>query len=160
MITEKRCARCGATKPVSQFFRSKVRPDNCSVYCKTCQMAACAETRARHPHLHRRAGERWRQRNPDYGRFRGLYRRYGITRQDYEAMLQAQDGRCAICGSDDPRGTIRNGGEKSFSVDHCHETGKIRGLLCAPCNVAIGQLQHSEEILLSAIRYLKSSESC
>jgi hypothetical protein len=61
-----------------------------------------------------------------------LKRTYGITIEQFDEMLKAQNGRCLICGVDKPRGT------KSWHVDHCHETGKIRGLLCNMCNPRLG----------------------
>lgn len=59
--------------------------------------------------------------------------RYGITLEDYERILIAQKGRCVICGSD----KAGNVGQ-CFAVDHCHETGKVRGLLCIKCNAYLG----------------------
>ena len=62
-------------------------------------------------------------------------------------MLEQQDGKCAICKSEDSKG-------KRFSVDHNHKTGEVRGLLCNPCNVAIGLLKDSPEVIDSAKEYL------
>jgi len=75
--------------------------------------------------------------------------RYGITLDDYEVMLVRQNGVCAICGSD-------KAGKKGqhFAVDHCHATGRIRGLLCARCNIAAGFYEkHCEKI----IKYLEDA---
>jgi hypothetical protein len=59
---------------------------------------------------------------------------YGITVADFDRMLAAQGGRCAVCGSDKPGGRWAR-----FAVDHCHKTGKVRGLLCTHCNVLVGR---------------------
>lgn len=70
---------------------------------------------------------------------------YGITQEQYEAKWSAQGGLCAIC-----RGCF-----ESLQVDHCHETGKVRGLLCKPCNTALGMMRDRIPALQSAIEYLR-----
>jgi hypothetical protein len=79
-----------------------------------------------------------------------LKKRYGLTLEDYDAMLAAQGGVCAICSGADP-----GRGYKYFSVDHDHLTGAVRELLCHQCNVMIGNAKDKVENLESAIRYLK-----
>jgi hypothetical protein len=74
-----------------------------------------------------------------------LRRLYGITLAEYEAMVKKQNGRCAICDE-----------ESALHVDHDHETGEVRGLLCQKCNTAIGHLRHDEHLLRRAIDYLSS----
>jgi hypothetical protein len=81
-----------------------------------------------------------------------LKSRFGIGLSEYAAMAAAQDNKCAIC--DQPETQKRGGKVKALAVDHCHTTGKIRGLLCVDCNQAIGKLKVDRNILLSAIRYL------
>lgn len=77
---------------------------------------------------------------------------YGMTTEQYDAMLAAQGGVCAICGSSSPR-TFK---AKYFAIDHCHKTDKIRGLLCLPCNSGIGHLKDDIDLLETAVRYLAS----
>lgn len=79
------------------------------------------------------------------------YRRrvYGLSEVDYLAMKQLQGCRCAICGTHED--------ERPLVVDHCHQTGKVRGLLCQPCNGALGILGDNADRLLSAICYLAQS---
>lgn len=72
---------------------------------------------------------------------------YGLAWKDYEKMLAEQKGSCAICG----------GGPRTFnflSVDHCHATGKVRGLLCERCNLLLANVQDDPAILLRAVEYL------
>ena len=83
-----------------------------------------------------------------------LHAIYGITLSQYVGLLSLQKGFCAICG--EPEKTERNGKLKRLAVDHCHETGIIRGLLCQKCNTAIGSLDHNIEILNKAIEYLEN----
>lgn len=85
----------------------------------------------------RKRVDQWRKDNPlkhtaaqISWRFRT---RYGITLDEYEAMLAAQGGRCAICG--------KQAGKRRLSVDHNHATGKVRALLCIGCNVAVGYFE-------------------
>lgn len=79
-------------------------------------------------------------------------RRFGITQHEYAELFRSQNGVCAICAS--PETATRNGKIKALAVDHCHKTGKVRGLLCSDCNTGIGKLKDSREILISAVRYL------
>lgn len=84
---------------------------------------------------------------------------YGMTVEQYDTMLEAQGGRCAICGTDEPGGkTNPRDNKPQFNVDHDHETGVNRGLLCNNCNLGIGKLQESVFILESAIDYLRRAE--
>jgi len=97
----------------------------------------------------------WRQANPEkwaaITRRSSYKRRYGITPEDYDAMLEAQGGRCAICGSSDPKGP----GQR-FAIDHNHETNKVRSLLCSTCNTGIGVFQDDPELLRKAATYLET----
>lgn len=79
-----------------------------------------------------------------------LQRRYGITYAERDAMLSAQGGVCAICAADNPQ----KGGQ-DWAVDHCHSTGNVRGILCHPCNVALGLMRDNVTTLSNAIDYLK-----
>lgn len=98
------------------------------------------------------ASQKWKLDNPDRVReYRkdGNLRRYGLTFSEKESMLLGQGGKCACCGSPDPRG------KKGWHVDHCHVTGKVRGLLCLYCNVALGKVKDSTEHLKLLITYLE-----
>lgn len=81
-----------------------------------------------------------------------LKRIYGISLDDYEAMSNAQDGKCALCGHEarGGRGIVRR-----LYVDHCHTTGIVRGLLCINCNTGLGSFGESTLRLSQAIDYLK-----
>lgn len=82
-----------------------------------------------------------------------LQREYGISLLDFNIMLEEQEGKCKICG------TISPGQKGVFHVDHNHNTGEIRGLLCHACNTGLGLLQDSEEVLYKAIQYLKDTST-
>jgi nitrate/TMAO reductase-like tetraheme cytochrome c subunit len=83
-----------------------------------------------------------------------LKRKYGITEKQYDEMLTSQNFGCAICKSKETKD------ERSFRlvVDHCHTTGKVRGLLCSACNKGIGMFEDSKEALMEAIKYLERNE--
>ena len=85
-----------------------------------------------------------------------LQYRYGITVEDYESLLKEQDYSCAICKTKNP--SSKRKGSNKFHVDHCHSTGKVRGLLCNSCNTAIGYLNDDETNLVSALRYLRRAK--
>jgi hypothetical protein len=79
-------------------------------------------------------------------------RRFGITPERYSELLKSQNGVCAICNQ--PEIATRLGKVKALAVDHCHKSGKIRGLLCSDCNTGIGKLKDDPKVLLAAIQYL------
>ena len=85
---------------------------------------------------------------------RCLMKSFNITIEDYEYLFNKQNGVCAICGNKEDR-KHRNGKTFSLAVDHNHITGQIRGLLCSRCNMAIGGLGDSVEMLEKALVYLK-----
>jgi hypothetical protein len=93
----------------------------------------------------------WKRRNPDKVRDLALRYKYGITLEEYEGILAAQGGGCAICESVTPRYK----GRVIFHVDHDHATGKVRGLLCHPCNMVLGYVVDSVEMLQRSIQYLE-----
>jgi hypothetical protein len=76
--------------------------------------------------------------------------RYGLSEDAYDALLQSQNYSCALCKSKDPKR------KQGFVVDHDHDTGRIRGLLCHPCNIALGMLGDNVSGLQKAISYLEA----
>ena len=135
---DRTCKKCGCTKPLTDFYktgRKKDKPDARHYVCKQC-------TRERVAANH----------NPARYRAQHLKRQYNITVEDYDEMFEKQEGKCAICGSSSPGNTRRN---SYFSVDHCHSTGKVRGLLCHPCNTALGLLKDNPETITNILSYLQ-----
>lgn len=84
-----------------------------------------------------------------------LQRKYGITPEDYENMMEYQDHSCKICNVFHEDAATTRG--RRLVVDHCHTTGKVRGLLCVKCNAGIGMFNDKIDNLISAISYLKES---
>lgn len=77
---------------------------------------------------------------------------YGLTLADYNEMFEAQNRCCKICKGTVPRGTAT---DNRFYVDHCHSTGRVRGLLCNDCNHGLGKFYDNVEFLYAAINYLE-----
>jgi hypothetical protein len=133
------------------------RSKYCSIKCG--QRAAYH----RNPEYYKKAVRRWAVANPEkckeYNkRFEannphwvraGILRRHGLTIQDYERMLAAQDYKCAACKTEKP-----GKGRTYFDVDHCHETGKVRGLLCIGCNRGLGFLGDDPARVSAVLQYL------
>lgn len=101
----------------------------------------------------------WQLRNPhklptaaakrSYDREHNLRKKYGIGHSQYEELLARQGGRCALCRGEKPRARFGR-----FHIDHCHVTDRIRGLLCAKCNLGLGCLGEDTALLFRAIDYL------
>lgn len=81
---------------------------------------------------------------------------YGITPEDYDKMLAEQNNVCAICGKSEVTVDYRTNKIRNLSVDHCHETKQVRGLLCEHCNTGLGKFYHSAKLLEKAAKYLKN----
>lgn len=92
--------------------------------------------------------------NPDAAWERSLRKKFGITADDYFAALDLQGGGCAICGELKPGGRPRADGQIRLAVDHCHTTGRVRGLLCRRCNIVIGKVRDRPILLIRAVLYL------
>jgi hypothetical protein len=156
-----RCAACGG----DAYVRSN---GQFGTHCTPCARAAdmaknvncvrCGELRdGSHPSYCRtcyRAYDRARAKTPDARtKDRAKHRRYALgayrlTVEQWQAMFDAQDGRCAICSTDTP------GGKGRFHVDHCHVSGRVRALLCSRCNVMLGMAGDDITRLRAAIAYL------
>lgn len=161
---EKACTKCGETKPLGEFCKDKKTKDGHRHVCREC---GCAQSREWHAanrdqaNANSRAwhaankewvaarGKRWYEANSEQVMDSRLQRTYGISRSEYDEMLEVQDSCCAICGK-----TVVEEGRR-LAVDHNHETGENRGLLCGRCNPGLGYFMHDPELLCSAIAYLE-----
>ena len=161
---EKRCRVCGKTKPLDDFYRMAGMRDGYRSECKRCNLDARAERYRANPEKEIERVRAWQRANPDKvraaderarqsgrkqlsNRRSHLKRKFGLTLEDYERMLEAQGGGCFICGTPPPDGG-------SLHVDHDHETGTVRGLLCFTHNNALGDFDDDPALLRAALRYL------
>lgn len=121
---KKWCPKCQKAKRFEEFDKNgSYKPDGLSCYCKTCW---------------------WEYYQP-----KKWFKKYGITEADYKRMFKAQHGRCAICLKKETRGR----GKHSLSVDHCHATNIVRGLLCRKCNLIVGHVE-DPKVLAALVAYL------
>ncbi len=139
------CTICGELKPLSEYYTTRFKSvsDPTKKYyhgkCKKCYIKKGQEIY-----------------DPVKNRDYNLQYRYGITLEEYNTILEEQNGECAVCGTDDPKGRQSGRGKvKGFYVDHNHETGEIRGLLCNNCNRSIGLFNDDPSILEKAVLYLR-----
>jgi hypothetical protein len=150
---EKLCKKCGTMRPLDQFYKQARGLYGRNSQCKPCQESARAKRDALSPGKGAAAMREWVRKNPDKKRNNHLKYTYGITLAQFKEMEARQDGKCAICGFA-PDGSSPSRTGKRLHVDHCHDTGIVRGLLCGNCNIGIGNLQHSLELLEKAKVYL------
>ena len=152
------CIKCEVEKPVSEFGKKKTaRKDGLQTYCLKCRSAYAREhkqirTGRKHSALteHGKAYQKEYQHGYQHGYQR--MRLYYMKLSDYEELLEQQQGVCAICGQSE---TSRNQwGAKQLAVDHNHQTGDVRGLLCFKCNTALGRFNDDPALLQKAIDYL------
>lgn len=137
-ITEvgRECSECGIFKPWDEFH---IRVGLSTGHASACKI--CVNARTKRDMLN---GSK---------RNRELVRRYGITLEEYNALVEKQNDSCAICGTNQ-KGNVRGGNTRYWSVDHDHKTGKVRGLLCQQCNAMLGMAKDNTEVLKRAIDYL------
>ena len=140
------CTVCKLELPTDNYHKSKNTKDGYGYRCKDCDKLSRLSYRDKN-----------RERYRDVSRKKYLKHRYGITPSDYEALLESQKGCCAICGSDANKSAYGKHITPRFSVDHCHETGKVRGLLCNNCNRGIGLLGDNPDVLEKALVYLRKT---
>ena len=117
---------------------------------KTSVCRICGTEKPLEDFYYRKDSGRHRRECKDCTKELTQYRNTGWTQDDYDRAFIQQKGKCAICGS-----TLNSSRYTKLAVDHCHKTGKLRGLLCTNCNTAIGLLKESPERLRSAIQYLE-----
>lgn len=179
------CVLCKKTKNPSEFGtrtklrNGKINPTGKRTYCKQCEsekqkiyhLKSKEKRNASSRDYYQKNKEQIiqdkikkakekRKTNPgfDYNReYQRKYNRrkkYGLRQEQYNTMLKNQNSTCAICKLEEE--VVIKGCKITLSVDHCHETGKIRGLLCRKCNSGLGHFNDSIELLEKAINYLNS----
>jgi hypothetical protein len=126
-----------------------------AAYRRTHPEEAGAWARA-HPEESRRLVITWNKAHPGYASSQARRRNYGMTQEEYDAMLEKQHGKCACCGRSNS-GSANSRAYAPLFVDHDHKTGKVRGLLCHQCNIALGMLGDSEERIRQLLDYVRTS---
>lgn len=127
----KTCPRCTRTLPLSHFAINRTRSRGISSYCLDCHNLVVRENV---------------EKNHGSTRGKHLKERYGVTEQQVAAMIEEQGGMCAICQD-----------REAEHVDHDHETGEVRGILCFTCNVGLGNFRDRPDLLDRAVHYLEDT---
>lgn len=150
----KRCSKCKETKPVSAFSKNKAMRDGYGNWCKACRGIYHNSEEAK---IKRRDYMRRLRSTPEgYRKARSaqLLCKYGIDMDDYDDMFRFQNGQCAICYRTPEECSDARTGTQALFIDHDHESGHVRGLLCNRCNRAIGMFGHDVALLRLAAEYL------
>lgn len=153
----KKCGHCKKVRPVSLFRRNSRQPDGRERNCKKCGREIPKKEWLKEYRKRYKADGRlraYRDKTREKLRIMMLRRNYGIGIEEYERMHKAQSGLCAICGEPEKTTDGRSGRQKWLAVDHHHDSGKVRGLLCGHCNSGIGHFRDRIELLEKAIAYL------
>jgi hypothetical protein len=133
----KTCSSCRLDLPVQEFARNRTAPDGLQPWCRHCR---------------REYSRKWRlkpqRRDSEYRKA------YGISLAEYDHLYRQQSGKCAICGTQDA-GSRR---KLRLCVDHCHRSGRVRGLLCNRCNIAVGLFNDDPCRAEKAAAYLRTLE--
>lgn len=149
----KKCTKCKLSKDINEFGPTKSTKTGLMSWCRSC----CREYGRNH---YKQNSERLIKQTTEYNRKNKenrkkiirknhLIKTFGITPNDYNLILKSQNGVCLIC-----RGLQKNT-SINLAVDHCHVTGKVRGLLCDSCNNGLGRFKDNPELLIKAAEYLK-----
>lgn len=144
-MTEKKCRKCSLTKAVSEFHKRSAAKDGLTPTCKACNAEAYRRWKEKDVEA---ARERWRQSSSKYGSKPGASLRrklqgYGLSEVEFLRMQESHEGRCGACGD-----------VADLVIDHDHETGVVRGLLCNPCNKGLGFFRDDPARLRAGIEYL------
>lgn len=138
-MEQKICTACKIIKDIGEFSVRKNRASGLSSHCKKCK----TEEQKRYQKL---------DKSKILHKNIMLKQTYGITLEQYDKMVEVQNGLCYICGQ--PETQLFRGVIKRLSVDHNHTTGQIRKLLCDRCNTGMGKFEDNIELLNKVIQYL------
>ena len=157
----KKCSKCNNIYPISSihFFKNKSSDNFCNK-CKNCckkyNKERYQKNREKELERSRQKYQKNREKEIEKATHRHLKRVFGITIEEYNQMLDDQNKVCKICGGKEIR-KLKNGKITRLHVDHNHETGEIRGLLCNRCNIMLGQARDNSLILIKAVKYLRDN---
>ena len=161
---------CKKEKVLLDFYKQKFG-DGYTAACKTCKREygkhyakkniekvreKNKEYRKNHKEELNTYSKNWRAQNPERIKENNI-KKFGITFKEYSDMLVSQNGVCAICKRKESMMSNNGKSVKDFCVDHCHSTGRVRGLLCNKCNSAIGYMDDNPNFLRNAIIYLEEN---
>ena len=151
------CCRCKQEKDISLFGKDKKSKDGLTYPCLSCKNKSARESEKKNPEKKKQRSKEWYHRVkaeqpnkfPKQRREAKFKRVYGITTDEYLEMLQIQNYKCVTCGKEHEETD-----QEKLRVDHCHTTGKVRGLLCHHCNISLGLLKENIQVLESLKAYV------
>ncbi len=147
----KNCPKCKQEKIFSAFGKDKSKKLGLSSYCLDCAVENRKANYAKSPAKEKEKLKEYYRSNKDRWHGYSIKASYGLSPAQYKEMLAQQNNSCKICK------THEKSLKRKLFVDHCHETGKVRGLLCQYCNTMLGNAKDNVLVLHSAISYLSSS---
>lgn len=158
----KTCIKCKLEQPPENFSKDKQAKSGLTPQCKKCRAENQKKWVASNKEKVKESNRKNREKRKAFydstegiicSRRAHLKRMYGISLEDYNSMLEKQEGKCAICGNKE-----MNYKNKVLCVDHNHETGQVRGLLCGLCNSGLGKFRENKNFLNNAIKYIQQYE--
>lgn len=167
---KKVCTKCLVSKDVKQFNIDNTKFDKRHKNCKDCRKITISKYYLNNKNKCQIATKTWQNNNINrykqttklrnarkapYKRNWYLLNKYNISEADYLRFYKKQKGRCAICKDKENLGYKTTNTIRKLAVDHCHNTGKIRGLLCFHCNTSLGKFKDNIKLLKRAINYLQ-----
>jgi len=151
----KLCPTCGQIKGRVEFSKDKKSKDGLLYCCKTCRETYRKSWRNLNRTKDNAVSREWQRRNKEKLKLIRLKwklkHKFKLPLDAYQKMLEAQDGKCAICKT-----TVPGRGNKLFSIDHCHSSCLVRGLLCNNCNSMIGYAKDNSDTLEAGALYLRN----
>ncbi len=140
------CSKCGELKPFSEFHKLKAQKNGHRPDCKACHQVM---KKAYNPkrNIKRKQNPRYQEKNLESN----LRTAYGITLEEYNALVFQQSGVCKVCKQ---LPTETSNQTNRLVVDHCHKTGRVRGLMCPNCNCALGHLKESVQLCQELAQYI------
>jgi len=144
-----KCTRCQKEKHPEEMSVDKKRNSGLSSWCKQCRARTAKNWAAKNPERYREQQSHKKPQEYLAQRDYMLRYRYGISLAEYETMLEAQNRSCAICKKPASKLTYL------LHVDHCHDHGHVRGLLCSGCNLYVGYVKNNPEVFANGSEYLK-----
>ncbi|MFI1506431.1 endonuclease VII domain-containing protein [Streptomyces sp. NPDC020597] len=174
----RRCSRCKRHLPRAAFAGNKAMPDGLQAYCRECSAEyyrqrqeakgkkvrekvavppghkRCPQCESVKPHaeweVNKSSSDGWssycRECRAERNRISYFKRKYGLTPKELDALITSQRGVCCICLA-----------APAAHVDHCHETGRVRGVLCFSCNAALGQFKDRPDVIRRAATYVEGN---
>lgn len=157
------CSRCIQKLEFSKFGKDIWSPNGLTDYCKDCRNKRGREYNRDNPEIKKKTNDAHKEYRKKYYsspewrkklREQHLKSTYNITHKDYEVLLNKQNNVCKICN----QFKLYQKGKDYMHVDHCHKTGKIRGILCSKCNKGLGSFCDDIELMKNAIKYLEENK--